>query len=405
MKPERPRLVALVEYYLPGFRAGGPMRSISALVEQLGDEIDFYVITRDRDEGSGDPYPDCRHGEWKSLGKAKVRYLAPGELTPGRLAAAVGEVQPHAVYLNSFFAPMSLRLLLARRFGALKGVPIVLAPRGELSPGALRLKTLKKRSFLRLSTWAGLYADVVFHASTDREHGEISGAIRLTEAPRIARNPIAFDRATMGSRPKASGAARFVFLSRITRKKNLLVAIELLRSVEGLVELEIYGPVIDAAYWRECLALVGKMPPNVIVMYRGPIAHDRVPAALGANHFFLLPTASENFGHAIVEALLAGCPLVISDQTPWLGLSQRGVGWDLPLHDARTWRDALQTCLDMDAASYEQASLRAAALGGQIAAADTAEEHRRLFRSIFDPVIAGKIARESGSPGVVSVGS
>jgi len=209
----------------------------------------------------------------------------------------------------------------------------------------------------------------------------------------------------MGSRPKASGAARFVFLSRITRKKNLLVAIELLRSVEGLVELEIYGPVIDAAYWRECLALVGKMPPNVIVMYRGPIAHDRVPAALGANHFFLLPTASENFGHAIVEALLAGCPLVTSDQTPWLGLSQRGVGWDLPLHDAKAWRDALQTCVDMDAASYQQTSLRASALGAQIAATDTAAEHRDLFRSIFERGISSEPARESGSPNAVGVGS
>src|SRR4029077_18366186 len=121
----------------------------------------------------------------------------------------------------------------------------------------------------------------------------------------------------------------FVFLSRITRKKNLHIALELLQQVDGSVTFDIYGPVIDPAYWRECVAVIERMPPNVAVTYRGAIAHDDVASALSGYHFFLLPTASENFGHAIVEALAAGCPLVTSDQTPWTALRQRGIGWDL----------------------------------------------------------------------------
>ena len=384
---QKPRVVVLVEYYLPGFRAGGPMRSVSALVHQLSHEIDFYIITRDRDAGSNVPYLNIHAGEWKSVAQGKVLYLAPHDVSFRRLVAAVREARPHTIYLNGFFAPMTLRLLLARRLGALKGIPILLAPRGELSPGALRLKAFKKASFLRLSHWTELHRGVVFHASTEREREEIAQAISVRDPPRIARNPVAVDAMSRPACSKTPGAARFVFLSRIARKKNLHLAIDLLRSLKGSVAFDIYGPVLDPEdqqYWRQCHALIGEMPPNVTVTYRGPIPHDLVASTLSAHHFFLFPTASENFGHAIVEALLAGCPVITSDQTPWLGLAQRGVGWDLPLDDTEAWRNVLQVCVDMDAGTYQRASVSSRAFGSQIASTDTGADNLHLFRSIFE---------------------
>jgi glycosyltransferase involved in cell wall biosynthesis len=359
------------------------MRSVSALVQQLGHDIDFYIITRDRDEGSDTPYQDLTPRAWKTMGLGTVRYLSPDEISTRQLAATVREIEPQAIYLNSFFAPMSLRILLARRLGALKAVPIVLAPRGELGAGALALKAVKKRSFLFLARGTGLYRDVIFHASTEHESAEIMRAIRLATAPRVARNPIAIGPASPGPCSKVSGAARFVFLSRIARKKNLHVALERVRSLEGSVDFDIYGPVIDAAYWRECQSLIGAMPRNVTITYRGPVAHELVQATLSSHHFFLMPTANENFGHAIVEALLAGCPLITSDQTPWRGLRQRGVGWDLPLSAVEEWQRVLQTCVDMDAATYERTSRSARSYGCQIASTDTNRENRELFRAIL----------------------
>jgi glycosyltransferase involved in cell wall biosynthesis len=378
----KPRVAVFVEYYLPGFRAGGPMRSVSALVQQLGHDFDFHVITRDRDEGSGTPYPGFSRGEWKTVGNATVRYLSPDEISTRHLAVAVREIQPQAIYLNSCFAPMSLRVLLARRLGALKNIPIVLAPRGELSAGALRLKAVKKRSFLHLAHRTGLYRDVIFHASTEFESADILQAIHAAKA-RVARNPITVDPTTRAASAKTAGSARFVFLSRIARKKNLHLALERLRPLRGSVEFDIYGPVIDETYWRECQTAIGAMPANVTVTYRGPVTHELVQATLSAHHFFLMPTANENFGHAIVEALLAGCPLVTSDQTPWRGLTDRGVGWDLPLAAVGEWQRVLQTCVDMDAAAYERASCSARSFGHQIASTDTDRENRALFQSIL----------------------
>ena len=223
--------------------------------------------------------------------------------------------------------------------------------------------------------------------------------------PRIARNAVAFSAAApIHARAKTPGAARFVFLSRITRKKNLHLALERLRTVDGAVTFDIYGPVIDPAYWRECQRVIEQMPSNVVVSHRGAIAHDEVAAALAAYQFFLLPTASENFGHAIVEALAAGCPLVTSDQTPWTSLPQRGIGWDLPLDDERAWRNVLQACVDMNDAAYQQASTKASLFARQIAATDIAAEHRHLFASLFDAAHAGRAGRDAKSPAVVTVG-
>jgi glycosyltransferase involved in cell wall biosynthesis len=196
---------------------------------------------------------------------------------------------------------------------------------------------------------------------------------------------VALDPARTTSRSKTTGAIRLVFLSRIARKKNLHVAIDLLRTLQGSIEFSIYGPVIDEAYWRECRALIADMPSNVTVTYCGPIAHDLVGAALSEHHCFLFPTASENFGHAIVEAFVAGCPVITSDQTPWRGLSDRGVGCDLGLDDRGPWRRALQAYVDMDAAAYARASFASHTYGDQIAATDTATENLELFRSILDP--------------------
>src|SRR5262249_2661185 len=163
ISPLEARRVAIrVEHYLPGFRSGGPLRSISALVEQLGDQIDFYVIARDRDAGTDRPYPDVEADTWRPVGKARVRYLTPEQIAFHDVIGAVRDVEPHAIYLNSLFSPLSVRILLARRFGSLNAIPVLLAPRGELSPGALRLKRLKKRCYLQLAFLTRLHADVVF---------------------------------------------------------------------------------------------------------------------------------------------------------------------------------------------------------------------------------------------------
>ena len=142
--------------------------------------------------------------------------------------------------------------------------------------------------------------------------------------------------------------------------KNLLAAIEMLSALPGEVLFDIYGPVDDQAYFLRCRQAAAKLPANVKVCFKGPLPHEEAQAKFSEYHFFLFPTLGENFGHVIVEALAAGCPVITSTETPWSGLQQRGAGWDLPLSDRNAWREALQHCVAMKDDEYQSMSKAAA---------------------------------------------
>jgi glycosyltransferase involved in cell wall biosynthesis len=348
--------MVLVDRYLPGFRAGGPVRTLSNVVQRLGDEFNFSVLTRDRDVGDARPYATVASDQWNAVGKGRVYYAST--LSPRVVWMALRDTCPDVLYVNSFFSPLSICAALLWRLRLIKAVPLVIAPRGEFSPGALRLKWWKKRTYLALVSRMRLYQDVVWHASTSDEQSDIRRVMGANVRIHVARDvgpsvesevPLTQTDETL---QKRRGAVRLVFLSRISRMKNLHFGLALLSDLCGSVILDIYGPIEDTAYWRECERAAEGLPPGVEVTYRGEVAPDAVVTILRQYHFLLLPTLGENYGHVVVEALTAGCPPILSDRTPWQDLADPAAGWVLPL-SAPHWRSALQACVEMDNSSYE----------------------------------------------------
>jgi glycosyltransferase involved in cell wall biosynthesis len=370
----------LVERYLPGFKAGGPLRSVSNLVEQLGDEFEFYVVTRDRDAGDDQPYPAIRAGQWNQAGKAQVYYAAPEEWSPLRFLALAREVRPALVYVNSFFARSSWAAAVLRRVGLVR-TPLVLAPRGELSDGALSIRPLRKRAYIRLGNSLRLWRGVLWQATSREEVSEIRSLMGEDTAVRLAPNVVAVRRAARGGE-KRPGAARLVFISRLSPKKNLPFLLERLRKVAGSVRLEIYGDCREPGHLAHCRGIARELPGNVEVSFEGPVSHERVQAVLAGADFFVLPTLGENFGHAVFEALAAGCPVVISDATPWRSLEERGVGWDLPLSVTGVWEERLQRCVEMGAERHRQMAERAERYAAEwVAAGNIVEANRALLEA------------------------
>lgn len=150
--------MTFVAYYLPGYKSGGPVRTIANMVEHLGDEFDFRVVTKDRDALDTEPYPDVAVNEWNRVGKAQVYYASPDSLTLRKISKLIRKTPHDVLYLNSFFSSRFTALpLLTRRIGMLPARPVVLAPRGEFSAGALTLKSWKKRPYLLVTRMLGLY--------------------------------------------------------------------------------------------------------------------------------------------------------------------------------------------------------------------------------------------------------
>jgi glycosyltransferase involved in cell wall biosynthesis len=380
---ERTRVAVLVDYYLPGFNAGGAIRTVANMAAQLADELDFRVVTRDRDFTDTAPYAITDPDGWVMTEGTPVRYLGPGAHSAGSVGAAITEARPRVLYLNSAFSPVfTVRPLVLRRMGRLPRVPVVVAPRGELSEGALSLKRGKKVAYLRAARALGLYRGVLWQASSDLEAAEIrrwfGAGARVAVAPDLRERPAG---GPPPPAPKRPGELRVAFLSRIAAKKNLAGALELLAGVPGDVRFTVYGPVDDAAHWELCRRRIAELPGNVTVEHAGPLRPEQVPGALAGHHLFLFPTLGENFGHVILEALLAGLPVLTSDRTPWGGLAAAGAGWALPLEDADGFRAVLAEYAGLSAAEHAARSAAARAYGeAQADDAAVLEANRALFR-------------------------
>ena len=174
---------------------------------------------------------------------------------------------------------------------------------------------------------------------------------------------------------KVAGKLNAVFVSRVAAKKNLLTAIEIVAAVKGDVSFHIYGPLSDSDYWEKCRRAMAQCGASVRVEYKGALAHEKVLETLASYDAFVLPTLGENFGHVILESLLAGCPVLISDQTPWRGLREKKAGWDLPLPAQERFVEVLQRVAEMDEEAHRMWREGARALG--VAAARDARCPRR----------------------------
>jgi glycosyltransferase involved in cell wall biosynthesis len=381
------RILAFADYYLPGFLAGGPIRALSNLVETFSGELEFDIVTREYDLG-GTPYQGIERNAWHKVGPARVRYVGRRGLPVRELRRMLSGSEYQIVYLNSFFSPLSRAVFLARAAAGRQNIPLIVAPRGEFSPAALMLKPRRKAIYLWLVRKASALSDVVWQASSLHEAediGKVLGIHTDDGSVVVTGELIAQPKHLEGRErlPKRPGFANVVFLSRISRMKNLEAAIDVLSGVTGNVSFAVYGPIEDPDYWAECERAARALPQNVKMEYRGPVAHADVAKILLQNDLFFLPTRGENYGHVIVESLLAGCPVLISDRSHFRDLETKGAGWDLPLENPAPFRDAVARIVDMGELEHSAMRKRAAEYAESIAA-NTAviEQNRQLFQRV-----------------------
>jgi glycosyltransferase involved in cell wall biosynthesis len=384
MKMQKSQILIFSGYYLPGYKAGGAMRTIVNMVDHLGDEFEFKIITADRDLGDEKPYPGIKVDGWSRVGKADVFYMSPKRRCLRDFRRLFCFTEYDVIYFSSFFSPhFTIKPLVLRGLRLIPDKPVVVAPEGEFSPGALGLKRFKKRTYLFVAKAFGLYRAVVWKASSEHEEADIRRWFSKDARMLIAQDlpPIIHagnDFATR--RNKVNKSLKIIFLSRISRKKNLDGALKMLSGLKGQVKFDIYGPMEDETYWAECQKIISRLSENIEVRYCGSVEHGQVDVVMREHDLFFLPTLGENHGHVMLEAMVAGCPVLISDQTPWRHLEERGVGWDLPLDHPERFQAVLQKCVHMDQDEHAKWSKRARKYGLQVSQDDkVVEQNRQLF--------------------------
>ncbi|MGB8097775.1 MAG: glycosyltransferase family 4 protein [Terracidiphilus sp.] len=363
----KPKITIFTRSYPPAYLRGGPARSLHALVESLGSEFSFSVVTSASNDSAAGLLQSVEPNRWSTFGRATIWYESRNHVPARRVVKLLKDTQPHLIYLNSLFDYRFtvLPLLIARMiFGR---VPVVLAPRGELSAGALALKRQKKRAFIVAFQLLKLHKAITWHASTSQEKADIERMFGSNVRSHIAidlRTDIFGDRAKQGRSQHATDEPQggsLVFLSRIVPKKNVAAVIRAMSLVKGNARLSIAGPIEDARYWNRCLELVNNLTEEGLVRYVGAIRAEEVIAFLGRFDLFVFPTLGENFGHVVLESLAAGTPVIVGNDTPWHQIETSGAGWMCDPSSPGAIAELIERFLSLDKESRER--MRIAARG------------------------------------------
>lgn len=323
-----------LDWYLPGYKAGGPVQSFANIVSHLTDGYYFSVVTRNTDFNSQEPYPNVRSDDWNEVGSnIRVYYLSAGNINKKTIQSFI-TASYDLIYLNSLYSYFFSIYPVLHSYR--KGIKSVVAPRGMLGSGALQIKPLKKKLFLALSKRHPAYRNVKWQASSHLEEMEIRAVYGKNATVMVAPNLVAKKEIRFVSKRKEPHQLKLFFLSRIVPIKNLDFALEALAHVSDKysIDFTIIGPVEDPLYWQHCQEIIGQIEykhKHIRVTSMGEMPRQHVMEELTKQHVLLLPTRNENFGHSIMDALAASSPVIISDCTPWRNLVSESAGFDISL--------------------------------------------------------------------------
>lgn len=375
MNPKTKILIA-IDWYRPAQKAGGPITSIENLVNLLGDEdnLDFYVVCGLFDYGAQEPLPVDQE-TWVTVGKAQVQYWHPKRLNLQTWKQLIQQLSPDVVHMQGLWSiKFSILPLLAtqqcRKTTSIG--KIIVSPRGMLTPQALKQKRWLKAPVAWVLKRLNAYTKVVFHSTNDQETQEIvkylggdarlignSSRSEILQNSRPGTNPIS----QMPNVPrslyrenreysKSANHLNWVFVGRISPEKNPMLLLQALHLLENPTTGFFVGGYQDPQYFSEFQNALANLPAQHQVKYLGELSVDEIAETLTQCDLLINTSISENFGHAMAEALSAGVPIIVGPNTPWQNLwnEQAGV---VAHYSAQGFADAMQAMAALDVAAHQ----------------------------------------------------
>lgn len=344
--------------YTPAKTYGGPVVSISNLVKSLHEKFNFTIITNSTEINS-DENIDGIDVNLVNLGEysEEILYLDKKHYDFKFIESAIFKSKNFdLIYVNSFFNFKQLKIALY--FSNKYNIPMLIAPRGELEKNAFNIKKNKKIVYSLIMKFIFARKNVYFQATTEEEYKNINTklGISVENIVKLKNIPTTLDSSTF-KQPKIKAANKLdvCFISRIQTKKNLDYALKVLKQIDSKyqVKFDIYGPIENKQYWENCIEIINSLPSHITVNYQGIVSHDEILNTFSNYDLFLFPTKSENFGHVIYESLAAGCPVLISDQTPWNDINNTNAGKAIPLNDKQKYENYINDLAQLNQGEYK----------------------------------------------------
>ncbi len=299
---------------------GGVSQVIPELADGLTKQgVVVEIATMGSENQSKDYLTNARHGNLSSLTKWLWRNVETFDL----------------VHLHAVFSPS---ISVAGRIARFKKVPYVITPHGMLDSWSLAYKSWKKTPYLKFVERATLDNAAGIHALTAEEKGQIFG-LDLRAPVFIIPNGIHVKEFTdlpsaetfTDCYPATKNKKLLLFMGRIDHKKGLDYLISAYAKLRSEGHGADWGVVVAGpdlvGYRAQIENLVRTEKVESAVTFTGMLSGEMKLAALAAAHLFVLPSRSEGFSIAVLEAMAAKCPVIITEACnfPEVGKAEAGI--------------------------------------------------------------------------------
>jgi glycosyltransferase involved in cell wall biosynthesis len=337
---------------------GGPSQAILEMVRALhSQDIDAEIVTTN---DNGTDLLDVPLKQWIKYQQVPIQFFP-------RFSPPINSVREFAfsasltswlwqnaknydlLHIHALFSyPSTVAMAIARR----QGIPYITRPLGQLCRWSLEQKASKKQFYLKLIEQANLNGTQALHLTSLQEQQEIS-QLGWDYPSFILPHGLSISPAIPNAREKlrqklqlAEDEPIILFLSRLHPKKGL----EYLIPALGKLTQQRFTFVLAGSGTAEYEAEVENLLVNAGISDRtyraGFVAGEDKNLLLQGSDLFTLTSHSENFGVAVLEALAAGIPALVSPGVALASmLKQERVGYVTELNiDAITL--SIEYCLD-----------------------------------------------------------
>jgi glycosyltransferase involved in cell wall biosynthesis len=298
---------------LPGY--GGPAYSVARLATALADVGARVGLWAADQSAASTPLLSDRGNVRPMIGKASDAL------------AELGAVD--VLHDNGIWLPHNHQLAV---LAAQRGIPRIVSTRGMLEPWAFRHKRLKKWLAWQLYQRRDLQRTRLLHTTAAQEASNLKSfglGVPVCTIPNGVDIPDIEPRQAAARQARDVGQRTALFLGRIYPVKGLPMLIEAWAQIRPRSwRLQIAGPD-EAGHRAKVERAVSIAGLNDTVSFIGSVEGEIKSSTYFNADLFILPSYSESFGMAVVEALAHGLPVLTTNGTPWHKLAACGCGWSV----------------------------------------------------------------------------
>jgi glycosyltransferase involved in cell wall biosynthesis len=316
------RVLQICAAYKPAFVYGGPTMSVSMLSEQLvkaGVYTLVYATT-----ANGKTELPVNPGQPVNVDGVMVTYFTRltkdhSHYSPALSMALRREARSFdVIHIHAWWNLVSLfSCIIALK----RKVPVLLSPRGTLSPYSFKNKSIGVKWVIHQLFGTQCH----IHVTSLREKEAIEQLIH-PKSITVLPNFVKLSDKAVSPAIKPSPVFRLLFFSRIEEKKGLDILINALPMLKFPYTLTIAGNGNEnyIAFLKTLAADKGVADK---ITWTG--FHNEDKFDLLQNHdLFVLPSYDENFGNTVIESLSVGTPVLISEQVGLADyVTQNKLGW------------------------------------------------------------------------------